>query len=448
MYLSKALEEKWADVLDTEHAAPIKDPYKRAVTAVLLENEEKHLREDARSGGAASMMLNEASPTNSIGSGAIATYNPILISLIRRQLPNLIAYDMLGVQPMTGPTGLIFCMKSRYVSQTGTEAFFNEANTVFSGKNSIGANGNSSGSFSNTDPTFDFTDSTVYGAGFGMPTSNGESLGSASTNHFPEMAFSIDSVQVTARERALKAEYSLELAQDLKALHGLDAEVELANILSTEILAELNREVIRTIYRCASLGAQWGVTTTSVFDLDTDANGRWAGEKFKGLYFQIQRECGALARATRRGRGNHMLVSSDVASALAMVGALDWTPAIKNDLQVDDTGNTFAGVLTSGQRVYIDPYFGGAVNGNELVCVGYKGSSPWDAGLFYCPYVPLQMMRAVGENTFQPKIAFKCRYGMVANPFATTAADGVVGDRNNAAQANIYYRIFKVKNLL
>ena len=440
MYLSEQLENKWSPVLDHDGLNKIKDPYRRAVTAMVLENQEKAMSEEGR-------QLNESAPTNATGA-SISNYDPILISLVRRALPNLIAYDICGVQPMTGPTGLIFAMRSKYSTQGGTEALFNEANTGFSGTSASGANGNSSGSLSNTNPVFALSDNTTYGVNSGMTTARAEALGDDSGNAFAEMAFAIDKVTVTAKSRALKAEYTMELAQDLKAVHGLDAETELANILSTEILAEINREVVRSIYRTASPGAQYGVTTAGTFDLDTDSNGRWSVEKFKGLVFQIEREANAIAKATRRGKGNVMIVSSDVASALAMAGVLDYTPALQANLNVDDTGNTFAGTLHGRMKVYIDPYFGGSSNGDELVTVGYKGTSPYDAGLFYCPYVPLQMVRAIGQDTFQPKIGFKTRYGMVANPFATTAGDGVVGNRDNAAQRNIYYRIFRVRNLM
>jgi len=445
MYLTEQLESKWSPVLDHDGLSQIKDPYRRAVTAIILENQEKAMAEESR-------QLNETAPTNAgggLGTGTnIGSYDPILISLVRRALPNLIAYDICGVQPMTGPTGLIFAMRSRYKTQTGTEALFNEANSAFSGTNSLGANGNNRGSFANTNPVFALTDDDVYGYGRGMTTTQAEALGDVSTNQFAEMAFSIDKVTVTARSRALKAEYTMELAQDLKAVHGLDAETELANILSTEILAEINREVVRTIYSSATIGAQYGVTSAGTFDLDTDSNGRWSVEKFKGLVFQIEREANAIARATRRGKGNMIIVSSDVASALAMAGVLDYTPALQANLQVDDTGNTFAGLLHGRIKVYIDPYFGGSANGDELCTVGYKGTSPYDAGLFYCPYVPLQMVRAIGQDSFQPKIGFKTRYGMVANPFATSAGDGAVAPRNTtASNANIYYRIFRVRNL-
>jgi dUTPase len=445
MYLTEQLEKKWSPVLDHDGLSAIRDPYRRAVTAMVLENQEKAMAEESR-------LLNESAPTNSgFGSAGsyVAGYDPILISLVRRALPNLIAYDICGVQPMTGPTGLIFAMRSRYKQQNGTEALFNEANTAFSSSNAAGGLASTStGSTSNTNPVLDLLDSSVYGLGYGMTTAQAEALGDGTTgNNFAEMAFSIDKVTVTARSRALKAEYSLELAQDLKAVHGLDAETELANILSTEILAEINREVVRTIYRSATLGAQYGVTTAGTFDLDTDSNGRWSVEKFKGLIFQIERDANAIARATRRGKGNIVIVSSDVASAMAMAGVLDYTPALQANLTVDDTGNTFAGTLHGRIKVYIDPYFGGSANGDELCTVGYKGTSAYDAGLFYCPYVPLQMVRAIGQESFQPKIGFKTRYGMVANPFATTAGDGVVGERNTASNANIYYRIFRVRNL-
>jgi Major capsid protein Gp23 len=442
MYLTEQLENKWSPVLDHEGLAKIADPYKRAVTALVLENQEKAMAEEGR-------QLNESAPVNNYGGGNIASYDPILISLVRRALPNLIAYDICGVQPMTGPTGLIFAMRSKYKLQNGTEALFNEANTAFAGTNAAGGNGNVRGSFANTNPVLDLSTASTYGVGTGMSTAQAEALGDDATNNaFAEMAFAIDKVTVTARSRALKAEYTMELAQDLKAVHGLDAETELANILSTEILAEINREVVRSIYRTATIGAQYGVTTAGTFDLDTDSNGRWSVEKFKGLVFQIEREANAIAKATRRGKGNTLIVSSDVASALAMAGVLDYTPALQANLNVDDTGNTFAGTLHGRVKVYIDPYFGGSSNGDELAVVGYKGTSPYDAGLFYCPYVPLQMVRAVGQDTFQPKIGFKTRYGMVANPFATAAGDGQVADRTtNANNANIYYRIFRVRNL-
>lgn len=431
---NRFLVEKWKPVLDHDNFGAISDAYRRGVTATILENTQNALRED-RTAVSMTSLLNEASTTNSavgaagFGSDAAATgptagYDPILISLVRRSMPNLIAYDIAGVQPMTGPTGLIFAMRSKYTSQAGAEAFYGEANTKFSGAkegtaNVAGLPG----------------DANYVG---GMRTEVGETLGTAG-NAFGEMAFSIEKVAVEAKTRALKAEYTTELAQDLKAVHGLDAETELANILSSEILVEINREVVRTIYTSAVEGAQ-GTAQDGVFDLDVDANGRWSVEKFKGLMFQIEKEANSIAKATRRGKGNIVICSSDVASALQMAGILDYTPALNsNNLQVDDTGNTFAGVLNGRFRVYIDPY----ANANYLV-VGYKGSSAFDAGLFYCPYVPLQMVRAIGEDTFQPKIGFKTRYGMVANPFAGGATQSMGA---MTAGSNVYYRKVTVANL-
>jgi hypothetical protein len=449
MFMTEELQKKWQPVLEHPELEAIKDPYKKAVTALVLENQQREM-------SAAAQQLNEttysAAPTNVTGSG-VQNYDPILISLVRRALPNLIAYDVAGVQPMTGPTGLIFAMRARYDAMSGSpsntnEAFFNEANTLFSG---LGSSGNPYGFRGNnttdvkTNPISDLT-ANAYSTGIGMPTSTAEGLGAdTSTGMFNQMAFSIEKVTVTAQSRALKAEYSLELAQDLKAIHGLDAETELSNILSTEILAEINREVIRTIYTCAVAGAQYGTTTAGTFDLDTDSNGRWSVERFKGLIFQIERDANVIAKQTRRGKGNVMIVSSDVASAMAMAGVLQYTPALSADLQVDDTGNTYAGMLHGRIKVYIDPYFGGYTSNQELVTIGYKGSSPYDAGIFYCPYVPLQMVRAVDQYTFQPKIGFKTRYGMVANPFATglTTGNGALNSRSN-----VYYRIFQVKNLM
>jgi len=444
MYLTEELQKKWDPVLNHPELEAIKDPYKRAVTALVLENQQQAMRQDAQA-------LNEtaysSSPTNATGS-SISNYDPILISLVRRALPNLIAYDVAGVQPMTGPTGLIFAMRAKYGSQTGTEAFFNEANTQFTGANSttnlygFRATG---GADLVTNPVADLT-ANMYTTGIAMTTTKAEGLGKDDvTDAFNQMAFSIEKVTVTAQSRALKAEYSLELAQDLKAVHGLDAETELSNILSTEILSEINREVIRTIYLSAVAGAQYGTTTAGAFDLDTDSNGRWSVERFKGLIFQIERDANVIAKATRRGKGNVMIVSSDVASAMAMAGVLSYTPALSADLQVDDTGNTFAGMLHGRIKVYIDPYFGGYTSNQELVTIGYKGTSPYDAGLFYCPYVPLQMVRAVDQYTFQPKIGFKTRYGMVSNPFAQGSA---VGNGGLTPRSNQYYRIFQVKNLM
>jgi hypothetical protein len=455
MYLSEQLQEKWAPVLDHDGAGKITNPYKRAVTAVILENQERAMAEERG-------VLNEAAPTNFAGTGGfsgsagaagpVAGYDPILISLVRRALPNLIAYDIAGVQPMTGPTGLIFAMRSRRGNdRTTNETFFDEVLTSFSSQNSAGTLAGT-GSHTGSNPVANTADNAAYTTGKGMTTSQVEALGDSSGNAFAEMNFSIEKVTVTARSRALKAEYTMELAQDLKAVHGLDAETELANILSTEILAEINREVVRTVYRSAVVGAQYGVTTAGTFDLDTDSNGRWSVEKFKGLVFQIERECNAIAKGTRRGKGNILIVSSDVASALAMAGVLDYTPALNVNLTVDDTGNTFAGTMHGRVKVYIDPYFGGSSSGDELVTVGYKGTSPYDAGLFYCPYVPLQMVRAIGQDTFQPKIGFKTRYGMVANPFAKgldqlTDPSGFGDSITDTVRSNQYYRIFRVRNL-
>ena len=442
MYLTEQLQQKWQPVLEHPELEAIKDPYKRAVTALVLENQQQAMQSDRQA-------LNEApsvpGPTNV--AGGVQNFDPILISLVRRALPNLIAYDVAGVQPMTGPTGLIFAMRARYNNQTGSEAFYNEANTVFSGSVSAANPYGFQGTLA-TDTANNFQAGTTT-SGIGLPTVNAQFLGAADygtgANVFQQMAFSIEKVTVTAQSRALKAEYSLELAQDLKAIHGLDAETELSNILSTEILAEINREVIRTIYTCAVPGAQYGTTQAGYFDLDTDSNGRWSVERFKGLIFQIERDANVIAKQTRRGKGNVLIVSSDVASAMAMAGVLQYTPALQADLQVDDTGNTFAGLLHGRIKVYIDPYFGGYTGNQELVTIGYKGTSPYDAGIFYCPYVPLQMVRAVDQFTFQPKIGFKTRYGMVANPFAQgiTAGNGAL-----TAQTNVYYRLFGVKNLM
>ena len=443
------LQEKWAPILNHEGLGGINDAHRRMVTAVLLENQEKSINEERE-------FLSEA-PTNSTGTG-VANFDPVLISLIRRAMPNLVAYDLAGVQPMNGPTGLIFAMRSRFTNQSGTEALFDEANTAFSNSGissssayTPGSQGSAVGLGTDTqrgsnpgalDPTTQTT--TGYTVGQGMDTAFSEELGDGQT--FNEMAFSIEKVTVTAKSRALKAEYSLELAQDLKAIHGLNAEAELANILSTEILAEINREVIRTIYKVAEPGAQANVATAGTFDLDVDSNGRWSVEKFKGLIFQIERDANAIAQRTRRGKGNMILCSADVASALTMAGVLDYTPALNANLNVDDTGNTFAGVLAGKYKVYIDPYSAN-VSADQYYVAGYKGSSPYDAGLFYCPYVPLQMVRAVGENTFQPKIGFKTRYGIVANPFAEGAAP-VTNPGRLQTNANRYYRRVKVQNLM
>ena len=425
--LTETIANKWSAVVDHPDLPEIKDAYKKHVTSVLLENQERALMEEKQA-------LWEAVPANNMGAGFsgqvnspananLAGYDPILISLVRRAMPNLMAYDVCGVQPMTGPTGLIFAMKSNYSTQGGTEALFNEADTDFAGS-SITAHAGSN-------PV-----NSPYTTGVGIATGDAEQLGD--TYAFGEMAFSIEKTTVSAKTRGLKAQYTVELAQDLKAVHGLDAEGELANILSQEILFEINREVIRTIYSAAQPGAQTGATTTfGTFDLDTDANGRWSVERFKGLLFQIERDCNSIAQTTRRGKGNVLIVSADVASALSMAGILDYTPALSTSLNVDDTGNTFAGVLNGKIKVYVDPYSANLNTANQFYVAGYKGTSPYDAGMFYCPYVPLQMVRAVDPSTFQPKIGFKTRYGLVTNPFTSLNAG-----------ANTYYRRVKVTNLM
>ena len=473
MFNAEHLQEKWAPLLNYEGLDQIKDSHRRAVTAVLLENQEKFLREEASFSTGMSLM---EAPTNAAGTGGYgggataagptAGFDPVLISLIRRSMPNLVAYDLAGVQPMSGPTGLIFAMRSRYNTQSGTESFYNESDTSFSGEDAgldltggfadaaagIGTTTQSGTNPSILNPVGTAT-STAYNVGSGMNTGDAENLDGTGSNAFNQMAFSIEKVTVTAKSRALKAEYSLELAQDLKAIHGLNAEAELANILSTEILAEINREVIRTIYKIAEQGAVENTATAGVFDLDIDSNGRWSVEKFKGLLFQIERDANRIAQRTRRGKGNIIMCSADVASALTMAGVLDYTPALNANLNVDDTGNTFAGTIQGKYKVYIDPYSanlaadnsGLAQGTNQYYVVGYKGSSPYDAGMFYCPYVPLQMVRAVGENSFQPKIGFKTRYGIVANPFAEGTNQGLGRLRVNS---NRYYRRVAVKNLM
>jgi hypothetical protein len=443
MFLSEQLQKKWAPVLEHADLPKISDPYKRAVTAVILENQVQAMQKEAG-------ILNETAPTNSAGTGGfgasatatgpVAGFDPILISLVRRSLPNLIAYDICGVQPMTGPTGMIFAMRSMYgtdrTPSSGSEAFYNEANTAHSGasatvQQALGLKSATS------DRPFGVFDANTAG---GMATATAEDLTPL------EMGFSIEKVTVTAKTRALKAEYSMELAQDLKAVHGLDAETELSNILSTEILAEINREILRTIYTVAKVGCKTGTTTVGTFDLDTDSNGRWMVEKVKGLAFQVEREANQIAKLTRRGKGNVMICSSDVASALAMAGILDYNSALGGqvNLTVDDTGNTFAGTLFGRIKVYIDPYFPAGAT-SEFAVVGFKGSNAYDAGLFYCPYVPLQMVRAVDTNNFQPKIGFKTRYGLVANPFAegTTQGSGALTQTSNN-----YYRAFKISNIM
>lgn len=431
----KQLIEKWSPVLDHESAPKITSNYRKEVTAVLLENQEREMMKQAG-------ILNEDAPVNSGGTGiamggagaatgTVAGYDPVLISLVRRAMPQLIAYDVCGVQPMTQPTGLIFAMKSRYSTQDGAEALFNEADTDFSGTGTHAGSNWTSG-----------TDTT----GTGMTTAAAEALGTSGGGAFGEMAFSLEKTSVVAKTRALKAEYSIELAQDLKAVHGLDAEGELSNILSSEILAEINREVIRTIYSTSKTGAAYGTATAGAFDLDVDANGRWSVEKFKGMLFQIEREANAIAQQTRRGRGNFILCSSDVASALAMAGVLDYAPALNTSLNVDEASTTFAGVLNGKYKVYVDPYSANQ-SATQFFMVGYKGSSAFDAGLFYCPYVPLQMVRAVDPNSFQPKIGFKTRYGMVANPFVDLDdSSGSTGDL--VANKNYYYRKVRVLNIM
>jgi len=468
---TEALQEKWGPLLNAEGSTPIKDAHRKMVTAVLLENQEKALREEKE-------FLSEAAPTMNTDPGGtgnagfsgsaaspVAGFDPVLISLIRRAMPNLVAYDLAGVQPMNGPTGLIFAMRSRYEGPSGDETFYNEVDSAFSGQNEgrtntagmvdgnvgLGTTAQASGSnpgllgATGTGTAAFQAQQKIYNVGQGMSTSEAEALRGEAANAFHQMAFSIEKVTVTAKSRALKAEYSLELAQDLKAIHGLNAEAELANILSTEILAEINREVIRTIYNVAEAGAQVNTATAGTFDLDVDSNGRWSVEKFKGLIFQIERDANAIAQRTRRGKGNMILCSADVASALTMAGVLDYTPALNANLNVDDTGNTFAGVLAGKFRVYIDPYAANS-SASQYYVAGYKGTSPYDAGIFYCPYVPLQMVRSVGADSFQPKIGFKTRYGIVANPFAkgATLTDPGVLLRNS----NVYYRRVKVNNLM
>ena len=436
MFNTEHLQEKWQPVLEHPDLPKISDSYRRAVTTVILENQEKAMSEDRA-------FLSEAAPANHTGS-AIANWDPILISLVRRAMPSLIAYDICGVQPMTGPTGLIFAMKARYTSQSGTEALFNEADTAFAMQKAGGAAAQVGTAVVAAITT------TNYSVQHGMTTNTAENLGDSGGNAFAEMAFSIEKSTVTARSRALKAEYTMELAQDLKAIHGLDAETELANILSAEILAEINREVIRTIYINAKPGAQTNTASAGTFNLDTDSNGRWSVERFKGLMFSMERDCNVIARDTRRGKGNILICSADVASAMTMAGLLDYQSALQDNLNVDSTGNTFAGVLNGRLKVYVDPYANmgvapaGAANLTQYYCVGYKGTSPYDAGLFYCPYVPLQMVRAVGENSFQPKIGFKTRYGLIVNPFAEGSAQQT---GPGAVNANTYYRRAAVTNL-
>jgi hypothetical protein len=467
MFQTEHLQEKWAPLLNFDGLDPIKDSHRRNVTAILLENQEQHLREASafdngllletptnagNAAGASGGFSGSAAP-----GGPVAGFDPILISLIRRAMPNLVAYDLAGVQPLSGPTGLIFAMRSRYGSQGGPETFFDEVDTAFSGQNdglsltagfSSATSGMGTTDQAGTNPGLlnptGSASQTAYNVGQGMVTGDAENLGNGDDNQFNEMAFSIEKVLVEAKSRALRAEYTLELAQDLKAIHGLSAEAELANILSTEILAEINREVIRTIYKVAEQGAAVNTATPGVFDLDIDSNGRWSVEKFKGLLFQIERDANAIAQRTRRGKGNVIMCSADVASALTMAGVLDYTPALNANLNVDDTGNTFAGVLMGKYRVYIDPYSAN-VSANQYYVVGYKGSSPYDAGVFYCPYIPLQMVRAVDPKMYTPSIGFKTRYGMVANPFAEGPDKGLGALKINS---NRYYRRVQIKNLM
>ena len=445
MYLSESSMKKWSPVLEHPDLPKIEENYRKQVTAVLLENQEKALQEEKA-------MVTEAAPiNNSVATNGIDKYDPILIGLVRRAMPNLIAYDIAGVQPMTGPTGLIFAMRSLYgnnrVLGAETEALFNEANTAFSASSfgkegNLDATGFVAGQGANENNPVDGT----YTVNAGMTTAQGEALGDGDENNFGQMSFSIDKTAVTAKTRALKAEYTLELAQDLKAVHGLDAETELSNILSQEIMFEINREVVRRIYTVAKTGSP-STATAGTFNLDVDSNGRWSVERFKGLLFNIERDCNHIGQDTRRGKGNFVLCSSDVASALAMAGVLDYAPALQPNLNVDDTGNTFAGVINGKLRVYIDPYSANFNAASQFYLAGYRGTSPYDAGIFYCPYVPLQMVRAVDPQSFQPKIGFKTRYGMIANPYVVGAsglpdADAFTADRNQ------YYRLSKVVNLM
>ena len=438
------LIEKWGEVLNHEELPKIADPHRRAVTAVCLENTQIAIRKDGM-GGLPSGSLLETAPVNATGD-SVDNYDPVLISLVRRSLPNLVAYDLCGVQPMTGPTGLIFALRTRYATQEGTEAFYNEANTGFAAKRQTDGTATNPGEAATNVGDTPTGNAATYNFEGGTSTTDAEALGGATGHQFPEMAFSIEKQMVTAESRALKAEYTMELAQDLKAIHGLDAETELANILSTEILAEINREIVRTVNLIAEPGAREQTATAGTFDLDTDSNGRWMVEKFKGLMFQFEREANQIAKQTRRGKGNIILCSSDVASAMAIADMLDYDSKLANEMMVDDTGSTYVGMLNNRFKVYIDPYFLGSSSGEQYATVGYKGSSSFDAGLFYCPYVPLQMVRAVGENSFQPKIGFKTRYGIVENPFArgtNTVTNDVLGPNQNK-----YYRRLAVANLM
>jgi len=444
MFQTEHLQEKWQPVLEHPDLPKIEDSYKRAVTTLILENQEKALSEDRQ-------YLSEAAPVNAMSGGQMDTWDPIMISLVRRAMPNLIAYDVCGVQPMTGPTGLIFAMRSSFTSQDGAEALVDESMPDISNQNAAGTIGGGDVGAEPNPAVLNDSPAGTYVSATGMTTAQAEALGDSSSNAFAEMAFSIEKSTVTAVSRALKAEYTMELAQDLKAIHGLDAETELANILSSEILAEINREVVRSLYITAVAGAQINTSNAGIFDLDTDSNGRWSVEKFKGLMFAIERDANAVGQQTRRGKGNLLIVSADVASALNMAGVLDYTPALNNNLNVDDTSTTFAGVMNGRFKVYVDPYSANVAASQYYVC-GYKGTSPYDAGFFYCPYVPLQMVRAVGENSFQPKIGFKTRYGLAANPFAAaggaSAGDTVNTDASLDANTNAWYRRVKVTNLM
>ena len=461
MFNAEHLQEKWAPILEHNEIEAISDKYRKSVTSVLLENQERFLKEERG-------LVTEAAPTNSLGgtgfsggstaTGPVAGFDPVLISLIRRSMPKLIAYDICGVQPMTGPTGLIFAMRStkgtnRDINNSAVETFFNEVDTEHSSENSADGLASNDQTGSNPGLLADGASNYTIG-GQGMTTAQSEALGDGSSNHFNEMGFSIEKVTVTAKSRALKAEYSLELAQDLKAVHGLDAESELANILSTEVLAEINREVVRTVYKIARPGAQNNTATAGVFDLDVDSNGRWSVEKFKGLLFQIERDANAIAQETRRGKGNFLMCSADVASALAMAGVLDYSSGLTGAGgpsigEVDDTGNLLVGTINGRIKVYVDPYAAN-LSDKHFYVVGYKGTSPYDAGLFYCPYVPLQMVRSIDPSTFQPKIGFKTRYGMVSNPFVTTNGvySGTPDGETLSANANMYYRRTQVTNLM
>ena len=450
MLLSESLNKKWGNVLESEYAAPIKDEHRKTVTAILLENTENELKKNREHIPQA--LLEAAIPVNFMGAsssdpstGGIDTFDPILISMVRRSAPNLVAYDLVGVQPMTGPVGMIFAMRSRYSNQTGSETFYNEVNTMFSsvlsGANTLGLKHVGTGPFGNSTSIANQAATGLYNYGTAMSTAQAEALGTDSNSDYAQMAFTIEKNTVTARSRALAAEYTLELAQDLKAVHGMDARSELINILSTEILAEINREVVRTVNLAAEVGCQDNTTQAGFFDLDTDSNGRWAVEKWKGIHFQMERECNALAKQTRRGRGNIAIMTADVASALQAAQQLDYTPALQNALYPDDTGNTFVGVLNGKIKCYIDPY----ATGGQYVTVGYKGASAWDAGIYYCPYVPMQLMNAVRPDSFTPRVGFKTRYGMTANPFAqgTTAGAGTI-----SVDSNKYYRKWLVTNLM